>query len=162
GRVYKPSAKLSEEEKKEAVIDLCSREGQAREAAKKYGVTRAALYRWKSRLLGSGSPVKRRSANGGPQSSRDTNELESEEEALRKGVVNLRSENDRVQIERDVLAAPETILKKEGAYPSALSIRVKSLITSAPLGKSRLRYLLRSLGLAKSSYFYQKAAMAAP
>src|SRR5690606_6560440 len=91
GRVYKPSAKLSEEEKKEAVIDLCSREGQAREAAKKYGVTRAALYRWKSQLLGSGSPVKRRSANGGPQSSRDTNELESEVESLRKQVEDLRS-----------------------------------------------------------------------
>src|SRR5690606_645440 len=82
GRVYKPSAKLSAEEKQEPVIDLCSREGQAREAAKKYGVTRAALYRWKSQLLGSGSPVKRRSANGGPQSSRDTNELESEVESL--------------------------------------------------------------------------------
>src|SRR5690606_20122940 len=159
---YKPSAKLSEEEKKEAVIDLCSREGQAREAAKKYGVTRAALYRWKSQLLGSGSPVKRRSANGGPQSSRDTNELESEVESLRKQVEDLRSEVHRLQLERDVLAATAAILKKEGADPAALSNREKSLITSALLGKYRLRDLLRSLGLAKSSYFYQKAAMAAP
>lgn len=162
GRVYKPSAKLSEEEKKEAVIDLCSREGQAREVAKKYGVTRAALYRWKSQLLGSGSPVKRRSANGGPQSSRDTNELESEVESLRKQVEDLRSEVHRLQLERDVLAATAAILKKEGADPAALSNREKSLITSALLGKYRLRDLLRSLGLAKSSYFYQKAAMAAP
>ena len=95
-------------------------------------------------------------------SSRDTNELESEVESLRKQVEDLRSEVHRLQLERDVLAATAAILKKEGADPAALSNREKSLITSALLGKYRLRDLLRSLGLAKSSYFHQKAAMAAP
>ncbi len=79
--------------------------------------------------------MKRRSANGGPQSSRDTNELESEVESLRKQVEDLRSEVHRLQLERDVLAATAAILKKEGADPAALSNREKSLITSALLGK---------------------------
>lgn len=49
----KPSTtvNLTSEEKKQAVIDLCSQTGSADDIAKKYGVSRCSLYGWKKELL---------------------------------------------------------------------------------------------------------------
>lgn len=42
----------SQEEKEQAVIDLCSRAGSAKEIADRHGVSRVTLYEWKKQLLG--------------------------------------------------------------------------------------------------------------
>ena len=43
---------FSQEEKEQAVIDLCARVGSAREIAELHGVSRVTLYEWKKQLLG--------------------------------------------------------------------------------------------------------------
>jgi len=42
----------TQEQKKERVIALCTHSGSAKKVAKKYGVSREALYDWKNNLLG--------------------------------------------------------------------------------------------------------------
>jgi hypothetical protein len=42
---------LSQSQKEQAVIDLCSRSMSAREIAEKYNTTREMLYYWKDKLL---------------------------------------------------------------------------------------------------------------
>ena len=42
----------TQEQKREAVIALCTRTGSAKGIAEEYGVTREALYNWKNDLLG--------------------------------------------------------------------------------------------------------------
>jgi putative transposase len=39
------------EQKKEAVVALCTRTGSAKDVAEEFGVTREALYNWKNDLL---------------------------------------------------------------------------------------------------------------
>jgi transposase-like protein len=43
---------FSQEQKKDAVIELCAREGSAAAVADKLGVSRISLYKWKKELLG--------------------------------------------------------------------------------------------------------------
>ena len=50
--------RLTEEQKEQAVMDLCTREGTAHAVADKYGVDRCSLYNWKNQLLPEGSPSK--------------------------------------------------------------------------------------------------------
>src|SRR5690625_5843535 len=47
----------TDEQKQAAVVDLALREGSAQEVAHKHGVTRAALYKWRSDLLGKERPM---------------------------------------------------------------------------------------------------------
>jgi transposase-like protein len=75
----------SEQQKRTAVIDLCSRRDSARVVAQKVGVSRQTLYDWKNQKLGREVPAsmtRRRKLS--PTASRD--ELERELEALRSDV----------------------------------------------------------------------------
>ena len=47
-----PVVKLQQNQKEQAVIDLCIRESSAEKIASKHGVSRASLYKWKDELLG--------------------------------------------------------------------------------------------------------------
>lgn len=49
---------FSEEEKRRAVIALCSRDGSAESVARSVGVSRQILYAWKRELLEEGAPCK--------------------------------------------------------------------------------------------------------
>ncbi|MGE8454419.1 MAG: helix-turn-helix domain-containing protein, partial [Pseudomonadales bacterium] len=46
------SAPFASEQRRQAVTDLCARRGSAEEVAKKVGVSRPMLYKWKDQLLG--------------------------------------------------------------------------------------------------------------
>ncbi len=43
---------FSQEQKKDAVIELCAREGSAAAVADRFGASRISLYKWKKELLG--------------------------------------------------------------------------------------------------------------
>lgn len=47
-----PVVKLQQDQKEQAVIDLCIRGSSAEKIASKHGVSRASLYKWKDELLG--------------------------------------------------------------------------------------------------------------
>jgi len=84
---------LTDEQKRRAVIELCSRTGYANEVAESVGVSSQVLYAWKRKLLGEGAiaNVKKKNEN---TSSDDRDELVQEVEALHKKIYKLQLEHD--------------------------------------------------------------------
>ena len=149
----------SQEQKEQAVIDLCVRTGPAREVARKYGVTRGAIYKWKGHLLGGGNAatMPKNSISENDKSIRD---LLSEKAALEKQVAELERDVYRLQMERDVLEKVGEVLKKgQGISLKEMTNREKAMVIDALRNKYRLKELLLLLHMAKSSYCYQTASM---
>jgi len=48
---------FTQEQKKEAVIELCAREAAASAVANELGISRGSLYKWKDELLGKGVTI---------------------------------------------------------------------------------------------------------
>ena len=149
---------IDEETKREAVIDLCSRNCPAKEVARKYNVSRPLLYSWKHKMLGN-KQYKRRNKN-----------LESTDKTLLKEVQRLRQEEQqlkeqiyRLQLERDALEAAANVIKKDqGINPEKLSNKEKVIAIDTQRNKYALKELLAVFKLSKSSYFYQKKAISKP
>ncbi len=154
--------KYSQEQKQAAVLDLCSRDGAAREVSEKYGVNLATLYRWRIRLLGKEHPVSRQKRRE-PKSTDDQGELEAKVESLKEQVETLKKQVYRLRLEKDVLEVTAELLKKgQGADPKKLTNREKA----SAIGALRMMYplndLLACLAMSKSSYFYHHAAQSMP
>lgn len=161
GKAGQGRVKLTGQQKEEAVKDLCLRDGRAQDVANTYGVTRAALYKWKSDLLGKERPMGK-SNRKGSGSTDDEAGLEAKVESLKQQVRTLAEEVYRLQLERDILeATAETLKKDQGADPKRLTNREKAAVIGALREKYPLNELLRDLAIPKSSYFYQRTAMAA-
>ncbi len=109
-----PKVELSCEQKEEAVLDLCSRDGPAKEVAATYGVSRTALYKWKNGLLGKEPMLKRRKSVE-PTRIDDKNALTAKVESLKQQVHTLEKQVYRLQLERDVMEVTAEILKKTRA-----------------------------------------------
>ncbi len=125
---------------------LCTRQVSASEIARRIGVSRAVLYKWKDKIIG----------NSAYQTMRKHNEpsLEAERDALREEVARLNQEIRRRQMELDILKKAEEIIKKDpGISISHLNNREKTKIADALRQTYPLTELLHVLGLARSSYF---------
>lgn len=161
GRTHQNKVKLTRSQKEQAVKDLCLRDGPAHTVAAKYGVTREALYKWKSDLFGKEQPVSKARRR---EPGRDANEtiLEARVEELQHEVKTLEEAVHRLQLERDILeAAAEVIKKDQGTDLKQLTNREKAVVIGALRPRYPLNELLHGLSLAKSSYFYQCTAMSA-
>jgi putative transposase len=148
GKTVRPSASLAS--KREAVYELCTREGSALDVAKKLDVDRVTLYNWKNQLLGreASASMKR---DKHPPSATDPKELAQEVESLRRDIRNL-------QLEHDLLKKANEILKKDlGISLQLLNNREKTTLVDALREAYALSELLDSLHLARSSYFYQRS-----
>lgn len=161
GKAGQSKEKLTRQQKENAIKDLCLRDGPAREVASQYGVTRAVLYKWKSGLLGKEHPVsKARRKKSGPGD--DSTGLDNKVESLNDQVRTLEEEVYRLRLERDILeAAAEVIKKDQGTDLKKLTNREKTVVIGALRERYPLNELLHGLGLSKSSYFYQYAALTA-
>jgi len=115
-RSLDPKVELTCEQKEEAVLDLCSREDPAKEVAAKYGVSRAALYKWKNDLLGKESVLKRRKRME-PTLIDDKNALTAKVESLKQQIHTLEKQIYRLRLERDVMEVTAEILKKPSCSP---------------------------------------------
>ena len=149
-----PVAPFEPEVKRQAVMALCTRQVSASEIARRIGVSRAVLYKWKDKIIG----------NSAYQTMRKHNEpsLEAERDALREEVARLNQEIRRRQMELDILKKAEEIIKKDpGISISPLNNREKTKIADALRQTYPLTELLHVLGLARSSYFYHRAALKA-
>ena len=74
----------------------------------------------------------------------------------------LKRQNERLRLENAVLEKTIEILKKDpGVDHRALTNRKKALIVDALRGTFPIQLLLRHLGLARSSFYYQLSAMSA-
>ncbi len=158
GRIGRSKEELTPEQKKVAVIDLCLRDGSADGVARRHGVTRATLYAWKKALLGEGY----KAVKDEPGRVIAESELTKQVRSLEKEKKTLQEEIYRLRMERDILELTAELLKKDpGVDPKNLTNREKTMVIDALKSKYSLKQLLKHLRIAKSSYFYQRAAMAA-
>ena len=155
---------LTPEEKKQAVIDLCSRTGSADEIAEKYGVSRCSLYAWKKELLPEGSFQKMAKEKADICNTSETVEtLKNEVETLKEQAADLQQQVYRLQLEKDVLEKAAEILKKDqGIRLETLTNREKAMVIDALRDRYLLKELLEVFHMAKSSYCYQANAIKAP
>lgn len=161
-RSLDPKVELTCEHKEEAVLDLCCSEDPAKEVAAKYGVSRAALYKWKNDLLGKESMLKRRKRME-PTLIDDKNALMAKVEELKQQVDALEKQIYRLQLERDVMEVTAEIIKKgPGADPKKLTNREKAAAIGALRKRYPLNEMLECFAIPKSSYFYNKTVMSMP
>ena len=146
---------FSDEQKRRAVIALCSRGGSAESVAAHFGVSRQVLYVWKSELLEEGAPITM-SKKKGNSSSDDRDELERE-------IVSLQKQIHELQLEHDILKKANELLKKDlGISPQNLTNREKTLLIDALRHTYGLCELLKQLQMPRSSYFYHRARLRLP
>ena len=149
--------RLTMAEKIGAVAALESGEGTAAELAASLGVTRAALYDWRRQIVGhnGGAPEER-----GRPVSEPYDDLPDDIEELRAMEGDLKRQVRELQLEIDVLRATREVAKKDaGTDPKRLANEEKARVIDALRPRWRLKELLGALDIAKSSYYYAKAAL---
>jgi len=160
GRSLQTKVEFTPEQKLAAVLDLGTRDGPALEVAEKHGVTQAALYKWKSALLGKERPVGKR---GKHKLSEDKEALEARAKSLKEQVETLEKQVYRLRLEKDVLEAAGEVLKKgPGADLKKLTNREKAVVIGALRKSYPLSELLGCLRMPKSSYFYHHVVLSMP
>ena len=168
-RVGSSLIRCTQEQKEQAVIDLCVRSGSAQKIASNYGLSRAALYSWKRQLLCKESdqsmPKKNKAVFNADlsQSLGQNNGLLAEKERLTKQVDDLQQEVYRLRLQRDILEKTAEVIKKDqGVSLKTLINREKAIVIDALRSEYRLEDLLKTLNMAKSSYCYQENALKRP
>jgi transposase InsO family protein/transposase-like protein len=147
--------KFSQEQKKEAVISLCTNEASAASLAEKRGIRRETLYKWKKQLLSEEGQITVEQLRQKPLPD-DKDELEMELESLKRQVY-------RLQLELDILQkAAEVVKKDQGIDLRKMTNREKTIVIDALREKYPLNELLAVVAISKSSYFYQKKALSRP
>jgi transposase InsO family protein/transposase-like protein len=147
--------KFSQEQKKEAVISLCTNEASAATLAEKRGIRRETLYKWKKQLLSEEGQITVEQLRQKPLPD-DKDELEMELESLKRQVY-------RLQLELDILQkAAEVVKKDQGIDLRKMTNREKTIVIDALREKYPLNELLAVVAISKSSYFYQKKALSRP
>lgn len=140
------------ERKQLAVSELCDRQGPACKVAKKVGVSRPMLYKWKDELLG----------DEAYKSMRKRNEFAPEDErtVLLEKIAQLEQQVHRLQLEHDILTRANYLIKKDqGINHLILTNREKTQVIDALRNTYPLPELLNALGLARSSYFYHRTRL---
>ena len=153
-----PNTQHAPEVKNAAVVDLCTRTGNALAIAQSVGVCRPTLYNWKNQLLGreASASMKRRQNSRPTPNQKDLTELEQHVALLERDI-------RRLQLEHDLLKKANELLKKGlGVAPQLLSNREKTLLVDALKDTYTLVELLTELDLARSSYFYHCARLRGP
>ncbi len=152
---YVSGVQYSQEQKKEAVIDLCTRTDSAKNVADDYGTARGTLYKWKNNLLIKevDKPVKKKKSNPLPT---DKDTLLSEIETLKQQI-------RRLRLEKDILEGTAEIIKKDmDVDPKNLTNKEKTSLIGVLRNDYSLNELLKSLGIVRSSYFYHRKISSMP
>lgn len=160
-----PEVYLTQEQREQAALDLCTRTGSAQEVADNYHVSRQTVYECKWQLFGKGDSisVQKKSPKDSKSTPEDIAELRSEIATLKKEKEELSNLVHRLQLERDVLTAASQVLKKDqGVSLEALTNREKTIVIDALREQYKLKELLSVLQIAKSSYCYNSAVLRAP
>jgi transposase-like protein len=145
----------NQEQKKEAVITLCTRTGNAKDIAREYGVTREVLYKWKKGLLCKEDSITMPKAEDKP--------LPDDRDALLSEIESLQRQIKRLKLEKDILEGTVEIVKKDpGVDPKSLTNKEKVILADALRNEYPLKELLDCLGMACSSYFYHRKIASMP
>lgn len=143
---------FSYEQKKDAVIALCSKKGSAKEVAQANETTREVLYNWKYELLGK--------ENAMAKAKKPSQELPDDKDKLLSEIELLKGQIQRLKLEKDILEAAAELIKKDpGVDLKSLSNREKTILIGALKHRHPLKYLMEGLCLSRSSYYYQMWAL---
>ena len=106
---------LTKEQKKAAVMELCTKDETVQEIASRYQVSRCSIYQWARELLGEGSVSSMPKRNKAEEPKLATiGELQSQVNDLTKQARELKEEVFRLRVERDVLEKAAEVIKKRG------------------------------------------------
>jgi len=145
----------SQEQKKQMVLELCSREISANKVADSFGLSRASLYRWKQQLLPQEEIMTKKKGEPKPRP-KDSDALQEEVSSLKKQI-------HRLRMERDILYKANELLKKEqGINLHSLTNKEKTLLIDALRTTYRLSELIKELKMPRSSYFYHRKSLLMP
>lgn len=122
-KIRSSAINYTQDQKKEAVIQLAVRETTAKEISERYRVSRKKLYDWKSELVGKELPP---NMSNLPENTH-AEDLKVEVEDLKKQVYKLRMEKDILEKSADL------IKKDEGINPLNLSNKEKTIVIDALL-----------------------------
>lgn len=141
-------------EKAEIVSRCCSAPpGSIKKMALAEGIDPVTLYNWRKELLGENAQVIVDDINRGID--------HADVERLGKEVEGLKAEIRRLKMEKAVWKGAVELVKKDpGADPTNLTNREKATLVGALRGEFPVTDLLSAVGMAKSSYYYQRGAMA--
>ena len=146
---------FSQEQKRDAVVELCAREGSGATVAEELGISRYSLYKWKKELLDE------KDGESMGESKKPT--LPDDRDALLAEVESLKKQIYRQQMELDILnKAAEIIKKDQGIDHRELTNKEKASLIDALRTKYPLNELLMVMDMPKSSYFYQRGAQRRP
>ena len=138
--------------KAKAVEALYKREVPARKIAENFGVSRETLYAWKRDALGENFPAK--------QTPSLSNE-EKNQANITPEVSDLQVRITELELQNDILLQVNALLKKDlGINQLNLTNREKVQVIDALRDRYSLNTLRNALRLSKSSYFYQRDAIA--
>lgn len=145
----------TQEQRKEAVIELYFRESSADTVAEKHSTSRKSLYKWRKQLLGE-EKTKAMNKSSMRTLPDDKDMLVFEFEKLKKQIY-------KQQMELDILnKAAEIIKKDQGIDPRNLSNKEKVNLIDALRMKYPLNSLLNMTQIPKSSYFYHRECQKKP
>lgn len=139
-----------------------------RPVARVLGVSPSCVRKWELEMRSEGAASLGTCHNGrvppsGGGAVDDLGELRAEAAALRAELASLRGERDALALEIDVMRVTRELLKKgPGTDPKRLTNREKALAIGELRASWPLSRLLAALSIAKSSYEYQRAALARP
>jgi putative transposase len=145
----------TQEQKRECVIELCTRSGSAKDVAREYGVTREALYLWKNDLLGKGDSL--------TLAKEKDQHLPDDRDALLSEIELLKRQIKRLKLEKDIWEGTAEIVKKDpGVDPKSLRNNEKAILVGTLRNLHPLQELLVYVGMARSSYFYHRRMASVP
>jgi transposase InsO family protein/transposase-like protein len=151
----KDRIECSLEQKVEAVAAFYERDATARQAAIELGADRVTLYNWRNELLGEEA--------GTIMSGIYDEQLSDDIDSLREQKAVLERELYHAKLELALRKGAIEIVKKDpGANLEKLTNKEKAILIDALRPETSLNDLLRCLNMAKSSYYYQRDAIAAP
>lgn len=157
-KVYSKHSSMVEythEQKKKAVIEMCTSDSTAVSVSKHHGISRNSLYKWKKELLCEERTAAMKKGSRAPLPD-DRDALLAQLEALKKEIYHR-------QMEIDILEKTAEILKKgQGISPRELANAEKARVIDALRDTYSLNELLKKLEIPKSSYFYQRTAQSEP
>ena len=125
------------------------------DVSRELGYSRMSIYKWYRQYKKYGV--------AGLMSSKKQIKRENTESAPAQGISELQDQIKQLQMEVDVLKETLNLLKKDpGINVTELKNREKAVVIDAMKNKYPLPQLLKFLCMAKSSYYYQRAAIKRP
>lgn len=138
------------------VLHRCFEMGEdVQSVSDEIGYSKASIYTWRKKYIQKGAVALMNPSDGRPRG-----KLTEGNSASSKELDELKAQIQDMQLEIDILKETIVVLKKDpGINKTPLSNREKAVMVDALKGKYSLPLLLRKLGIAKSSYYYQKTRM---